>query len=151
MIRHRRSRPASTGRLPPSWGSRPPALSRRSCSCETTRSRPRRLRRPSRPRRHVDELDLRVRNHVYRRFVELGRAPRLEEAAAELLLGLGETEAVFRRLHDAHALVLEPDRTEIRMAKPFSAGAAPGRGGGGRGGGGAERAPGAFWGLGPPP
>jgi hypothetical protein len=34
-------------------------------------------------------------------------------------------EASFRRLHDAHALVLEPGTCEIRMANPFSAVATP--------------------------
>jgi hypothetical protein len=57
--------------------------------------------------------DLQLRNLVYRRFVELGRAPTLGE--------LGTDEASLRRLHDAHWLVLEPDRPEIRMANPFSA------------------------------
>jgi hypothetical protein len=57
--------------------------------------------------------DLELRNLVYRRFVELGRAPTMDE--------LGTTEAALRRLHDAHMLVLEPDRPEIRMANPFSA------------------------------
>ncbi len=57
--------------------------------------------------------DLALRNLVYRRFVELGRAPTMDE--------LGTTEAALRRLHDEHMLVLEPDRPEIRMANPFSA------------------------------
>ena len=57
--------------------------------------------------------DLELRNLVYRRFVELGRAPTLEELATD--------EAALRRLHDAHWLVLEPDRPEIRMMNPFSA------------------------------
>jgi hypothetical protein len=57
--------------------------------------------------------DVELRNLVYRRFVELGRAPTIEE--------LGTDEASLRRLHDAHWLVLEPDRPEIRMANPFSA------------------------------
>ena len=57
--------------------------------------------------------DLELRNLVYRRFVELGRAPTMDE--------LGTTEAALRRLHDAHMIVLEPDRPEIRMANPFSA------------------------------
>jgi hypothetical protein len=69
----------------------------------------------------MDDRDLAVRNHVYRRFVELGRAPRLDEVSAELGFGVDETAAAFRRLHDAHALVLEPDRPVIRMANPFSA------------------------------
>ncbi len=57
--------------------------------------------------------DLALRNHVYRRFVELGRAPTMAE--------LDTSEAALRRLHEARLLVLEPDRPEIRMAIPFSA------------------------------
>jgi hypothetical protein len=57
--------------------------------------------------------DLELRNLVYRRFVELGRAPTLDE--------LSTTEAALRRLHEARMLVLEPDRPEIRMVIPFSA------------------------------
>jgi hypothetical protein len=64
----------------------------------------------------MDEVDLRVRRHVYRRFVELGHVPaRLPE---ELDLTDGELAAALRRLHDAHALVL--DGGEIRMLNPFS-------------------------------
>jgi hypothetical protein len=66
----------------------------------------------------MDERDLELRNHVYHRFVELGRAPTFAELRDELG---ADVEAVLRRLHDAHALVLEPDRPEIRMANPFSA------------------------------
>jgi len=66
----------------------------------------------------MTERDLEIRNHIYRRFVELGRAPSLAELEDELG---DEVEPALRRLHDAHALVLEPDRTEIRMANPFSA------------------------------
>jgi hypothetical protein len=69
----------------------------------------------------MDERDVALRNHVYRRFVELGHAPSLGETAAELELGAEKAEAGLRRLHDAHALVLEDDRPEIRMAHPFSA------------------------------
>ena len=69
----------------------------------------------------MDELDLRVRRHVYRRFVELGRAPRVEEVATELELPLAEAGASLRRLHEAHALVLLPDRLELMMANPFAA------------------------------
>jgi hypothetical protein len=57
--------------------------------------------------------DLELRNLVYRRFVELGRAPTLDE--------LGTDEAALRRLHEARMVVLEPDRPEIRMVIPFSA------------------------------
>ena len=64
----------------------------------------------------MDEADLRLRNDVYRRFVELGRAPRFDELGPA-----GEVEAGMRRLHEAHALVLERDGSRIRMANPFSA------------------------------
>ncbi len=62
--------------------------------------------------------DLALRNLVYGRFVELGRAPTLDEITEET----GEdVEAALRRLHEGHMLVLEPDRPVIRMANPFSA------------------------------
>jgi hypothetical protein len=66
----------------------------------------------------MDEHDLWIRNHVYRRLVELGRAPTLAELSEELG---DDAEPALRRLHDAHALVLEPDGPEILMANPFSA------------------------------
>jgi hypothetical protein len=69
----------------------------------------------------MDAGDLRVRNHVYRRFVELGRAPAFAELAEELELDGGELTRAMRRLHDAHALVLDADGFGVRMANPFSA------------------------------
>src|SRR5947209_4149309 len=64
----------------------------------------------------MNESDRRVRNQTYAAFVELGRAPIPEE--------IGERETVlaaWRRLHDAHALVLNPATDELRMANPLSA------------------------------
>jgi hypothetical protein len=43
------------------------------------------------------------------------------EVAEELGLSSVDVSASFRRLHDAHALVLEPDSLAIRMANPFAA------------------------------
>ena len=65
----------------------------------------------------MEEQDRRLRNEIYAGFVETGRAPRAEE----LGLPLEEANAALRRLHDAHALVLERGTTEIRMLNPFSA------------------------------
>jgi hypothetical protein len=65
----------------------------------------------------VDEADLRIRNLTYELLVELGRAPTAEEAS--LAAGTDVRES-WRRLHDAHALVLD-DGGELRMANPFSA------------------------------
>jgi hypothetical protein len=69
----------------------------------------------------VDELDLRIRNHLYASFVRDGNAASVSEAAAALELTDADVADSFRRLHDAHAVVLQPDRTEIRMLNPFSA------------------------------
>jgi hypothetical protein len=59
-------------------------------------------------------LDL--RNRTYAAFVELGRAPSARELGDETDVLRG-----WRRLHEAHALVLNPATDEIRMANPFSA------------------------------
>ncbi len=69
----------------------------------------------------IDERDLQLRNVTYGLFVRLGRAPGADEVAAVLGLSRGEAIAGWRRLHDAHALVLNAAGEEIRMANPFSA------------------------------
>jgi hypothetical protein len=69
----------------------------------------------------VDQRDVEVRNLTYRLFVELGRAPTVDEVARAAARGRGDVEVAWRRLHDAHALVLDPDTNAIRMANPFSA------------------------------
>jgi hypothetical protein len=75
----------------------------------------------------VDEFDLRIRNHLYASFVRDGRAATVSEAAEALHLPAGEVADAYRRLHDAHAVVLQPDGNEIRMLNPFSTGATPHR------------------------
>src|SRR5687768_4127559 len=69
----------------------------------------------------MDELDLRIRNETYSSFVRSGTAPAPAETAAALGLAEEEVAAAWRRLHDAHALVLRPDGSGIRMLNPFSA------------------------------
>jgi hypothetical protein len=62
------------------------------------------------------EVELELRRETYAFFVEHGRAP----LAAEL----GDPEGVvagWRRLHDEHAVVLNPATDELRMLNPFSA------------------------------
>ncbi len=68
----------------------------------------------------MDPDDLEARNATYRRFVELGRAPTADEVGAAIGADADWVRASWRRLHDAHALVLDAD-AEIRMANPFSA------------------------------
>ena len=69
----------------------------------------------------MDEFALRIRNHLYASFVRDGVAQSPEAAAAALDLAEDEVEAAYRVLHDAHALVLQPNTTEIRMLNPFAA------------------------------
>ena len=67
----------------------------------------------------MDELDLRIRNHLYSSFVRSAHAQSAAEAAKDLGLDEAEVDAALGRLHDAHALVLRDGA--IRMLNPFSA------------------------------
>lgn len=69
----------------------------------------------------MDEGDVALRNLTYRLFVELGRAPTADDAAAAAGSSATDVRKGWERLHDAHALVLQTGLTELRMANPFSA------------------------------
>ena len=69
----------------------------------------------------MDELDRELRNATYALFIELGRAPAAGEVAERVGSDAGAVLEAWRRLHDAHALVLNPATDELRMANPFSA------------------------------
>ncbi len=69
----------------------------------------------------MHEHDIAVRNLTYRLFVDHGQAPSASEVAAAAGITLADVEATWQRLHDAHAIVLQPDAMELRMANPFSA------------------------------
>jgi hypothetical protein len=69
----------------------------------------------------VTEADLVLRNTTYSMFVELGRAPSAADVAERLDRDRLDVVEGWRRLHDAHALVLNQHTDEIRMANPFSA------------------------------
>jgi Alkylmercury lyase len=64
----------------------------------------------------VEAADLELRRRTYAFLVEHGSAPTPDELGepAEILAG-------WRRLHDEHALVLNPATDELRMLNPFSA------------------------------
>ena len=64
--------------------------------------------------------DIRLRNETYRLFVTLGRAPTATEVAEFVGSAHDAVLDGWRRLHAAHALVLDDDDA-IRMANPFSA------------------------------
>ncbi len=67
----------------------------------------------------MNPIDLALRNATYKMFVELGRAPSAQEVGARTGQGTEEVKASWRRLHDAHALVLGVDGS-ILMLNPFS-------------------------------
>lgn len=69
----------------------------------------------------MEAHDLELRQTTYRLFVERGRAPSAGEVAEVSGLTRADVKSGWWRLHDAHALVLDPASAEIRMANPFSA------------------------------
>jgi len=69
----------------------------------------------------MDERDLRLRALTYGLFVELGRAPTADEVAESGGVARDDVVDGWLRLHEQHALVLNPATAEIRMANPFSA------------------------------
>ena len=62
-----------------------------------------------------------VRNLTYQLFAARGQAPTSADVAEAAHADVGEVVAAWSRLHDAHALVLDPVSGELRMANPFSA------------------------------
>ena len=69
----------------------------------------------------MDDRDLNVRRLTYATFVELGRAPTIDEIAGVAGLTTTEVAESWRSLHDDHALVLAESTTDLRMVSPFSA------------------------------
>src|SRR3954471_18476645 len=67
-----------------------------------------------------DAFDKEVRRYVYDSFINRGTAARIEETAQALGSTPDYARAAYRRLADAHILVLQGDG-EILMANPFSA------------------------------
>ncbi|HEV2913105.1 MAG TPA: organomercurial lyase [Pyrinomonadaceae bacterium] len=66
-------------------------------------------------------LDARVRRHVYDQVIGEGLPPTIAETARALARTTDEVKLSFRRLADAHILVLQKEGEEILMAAPFSA------------------------------
>ena len=69
----------------------------------------------------LTDRDLTLRYHIYRFFVDHGRAPTCHEIAALHALPVGDVRDSFQRLHDRHMLFLQPGTDAIRIANPFSA------------------------------
>lgn len=67
-----------------------------------------------------ESLDWTVRLFVYRYILEHERAPTPAETADGLQLAPRQARTAYERLHERHALFLEPGTVTIRMAHPFS-------------------------------
>jgi len=67
-----------------------------------------------------ESLDWSVRLFVYRYIVDYERPPTFAETADALHVDPYEARIAFERLHDCHALFLEPGTVSVRMAHPFS-------------------------------
>lgn len=67
------------------------------------------------------ELDNQVRVAIYERFVDEGKPPSAAEVAEALSIRTEEAEGAFRRLEEAHVIVLMPGTLEVWMAPPLSA------------------------------
>lgn len=66
-------------------------------------------------------MDDAVRLAIYRRFVADGAPPTVDDVATHLGAAPGDVEASYRRLADAHVIVLEPGSAEVWIAPPLSA------------------------------
>ncbi|MGI9055341.1 MAG: organomercurial lyase [Pyrinomonadaceae bacterium] len=69
----------------------------------------------------IDALDKKVRFHVYDTVMKSGKIPTAGESADVLSQSEDEIKESFKRLADAHILVLQRGSGEILMANPFSA------------------------------
>ena len=66
-------------------------------------------------------LDRQIRIHIYDRLITSGKIPMSADIASSLNLTPNELHASFRRMKEAHVLVLQEQEREILMASPFSA------------------------------
>jgi hypothetical protein len=69
----------------------------------------------------MDDADLGLRNLTYALFVELGRSPSADEVTERAGASREDVLAVWRRLDEQHAIVLDAGGESLRMANPFSA------------------------------
>src|SRR5262245_52105677 len=69
----------------------------------------------------LSDQDWQIRLAVYRRFVDDGDPPTYAKIAQDFGIAAAEAQRSYRRLHEHHALFLEPGTDTIRMANPLSA------------------------------
>jgi hypothetical protein len=67
-----------------------------------------------------DSLLWQARHFVYNHFADTTRPPSVEDTALHFNISTEEASALYKELHNRHALFLEPETLTIRMANPFS-------------------------------
>ena len=67
------------------------------------------------------DLDRRLRGYVYSKLIAGNAMPLARDVARDLDLDDEEVRDAYRRMKEAHVLVLQEGDTEILMASPFSA------------------------------
>ena len=65
-------------------------------------------------------LDQELRYRIYSVLAQGSRAPEASSLATTFGVGVGEVREALERLHAAHAIVLDAETREVRMALPFS-------------------------------
>ena len=68
----------------------------------------------------ANTFDPAVRRYIYNNFIMQQRPPTIAESVDYFNVTTEEIEASYQRLADGHIVVLEPGKTEIRFANPFS-------------------------------
>ena len=61
-----------------------------------------------------------IRTFIYDHFAETTQPPNVEETANQFSIDVSQTYSIYKRLHEHHAIILEPNSFSIRMANPFS-------------------------------
>lgn len=69
----------------------------------------------------LSDRDWQIRAAVYEFFVEHARPPEPAEIAGAFGIDEAEARRAYQRLHDGHAVYLDPGTANIRMANPLSA------------------------------
>jgi hypothetical protein len=70
--------------------------------------------------RHEDNQENQVRRFIFRTFLELGRAPKVEEIRSALKLSLEEVTECLESLKEKDLVLIETDTQNIIAACPFS-------------------------------
>ena len=70
---------------------------------------------------NAETFDPAIRRYIYNTFLMQQRPPTVAESAEYFNVTTDEMEAAYQRLADAHIVVLQPGKTEIQFANPFSA------------------------------